>query len=34
VHRFVIYGPQDDQGELMILYLAAMLTLILGRPGK
>lgn len=34
VHHFVIFGPQGGHGELMMLYLAAMVTLILAGPGR
>lgn len=34
VHHFVIFGPQGDHGELMVLYLAAMVTLILAGAGR
>ena len=34
VHHFVIFGPQGDHGELMLLYLGAMATLILAGAGK
>jgi len=34
VHHFVIFGPQGDHGELMVLYLAAMVTLFLCGAGK
>ena len=34
VHHFVIFGPQGDHGELMLLYLAAMATLILAGAGR
>jgi putative oxidoreductase len=34
VHHFVIFGPQGDHGELMLLYLAAMITLILAGAGR
>lgn len=34
VHHFVIFGPQGDHGELMLLFLAAMVTLILAGAGR
>ena len=34
VHHFVIFGPQGDHGELMLLYLAALITLILAGARK
>jgi putative oxidoreductase len=34
VHHFVIFGPQGDHGELMLLYLGAMAALVLGGAGK
>jgi len=34
VHHFMIFGPQGDHGELMLLYLAAMAMLFLGGAGK
>ena len=34
VHHFVIFGPQGDHGELMLLYLAAMVTLFLSGAGR
>jgi len=34
VHHFVFYGPRGDHGELIVLYLAAMLTLFIAGPGK
>lgn len=34
VHHFAIFGPQGDHGELMLLYLAAIVTLILAGPGR
>lgn len=34
VHHFAIFGPQGDHGELMLLYLGAMVMLILAGPGK
>jgi putative oxidoreductase len=34
VHHFAIFGPQGDHGELMLLYLAAMVMLILAGAGR
>lgn len=34
VHHFVIFGPQGDHGELIVLYLGAMLALLLSGAGK
>jgi putative oxidoreductase len=34
VHHFAIFGPQGDHGEIMMLYLGAMLTLFLAGGGK
>jgi putative oxidoreductase len=34
VHHFVLFGPEGGHGELIILYLGAMLTLILAGGGK
>jgi putative oxidoreductase len=34
VHHFAIFGPQGDHGELMLLYLGAMATLILAGAGR
>jgi putative oxidoreductase len=34
VHHFVFFGKGADHGELIVLYLAAMLTLVLAGPGK
>jgi putative oxidoreductase len=34
VHHFVFFGRGSDHGELIVLYLAAMLALMLGGPGK
>lgn len=34
VHRFVFFGPHGDHGELIVLYLVAMLTLFLAGPGR
>lgn len=34
VHHFALFGPQGDHGELMLLYLAAMITLFLAGAGK
>jgi putative oxidoreductase len=34
VHHFEIWGPRGEHGELMILYLGAMLTLMLSGAGK
>ena len=34
VHHFVIFGPQGDHGELMLLYLAVMVMLILAGVGR
>jgi len=34
VHHFVLFGPQGDHGEAMLLYLAAMATLFLSGAGK
>ena len=34
VHHFVFFGKAADHGELIVLYLAALLTLILAGPGK
>jgi putative oxidoreductase len=34
VHHFLIFGPQGDHGELMLLYLAAMATLFLSGAGR
>ena len=34
VHHFSYKGQQGDHGELMVAYLAVMLTLILAGPGK
>jgi len=34
VHHFMVFGPQGDHGEAMLLYLAAMVMLILGGAGK
>jgi len=34
VHHFAIFGPQGDHGELMLLYLGAMVTLFLAGAGR
>jgi len=34
VHRFAFFGPQGAHGELIVLYLAAMLAIFLAGPGK
>jgi len=34
VHHFAISGPGGDHGELIVLYLGAMLTLAVAGPGK
>lgn len=34
VHHFQIFGPQGDHGELMVLYLGAMLALFLTGAGR
>ncbi|HTV07013.1 MAG TPA: DoxX family protein [Acidobacteriaceae bacterium] len=34
VHHFLFFGRGADHGELIVLYLAAMLTLVLAGPGK
>ncbi len=34
VHHFVFFGRGSDHGELIVLYLAAMLTLVLTGPGR
>ena len=34
VHHFQFFGPGADHGELMVLYLGVMITLILAGPGK
>ena len=34
VHHFAIFGPQGGHGELMLLYLAAMVMLILAGAGR
>jgi putative oxidoreductase len=34
VHHFLIFGPQGDHGELMLLYLAAMAALFLSGAGR
>jgi putative oxidoreductase len=34
VHHFIFFGRDADHGELILLYLAAMLTLVLTGPGK
>ncbi|MGA7156346.1 MAG: DoxX family protein [Acidobacteriaceae bacterium] len=34
VHHFVFFGRAADHGELIVLYLAAMLTLFLTGPGR
>ncbi len=34
VHHFVFYGPQGGHGELIVLYLAAALTLLLSGAGR
>jgi putative oxidoreductase len=34
VHQFVFFGRGSDHGELIVLYLAAMLALMLAGPGK
>jgi putative oxidoreductase len=34
VHHFIFFGEGADHGELIVLYLAAMLTLLLAGPGK
>lgn len=34
VHHFVLFGPQGDHGELIVLYLGATATLFLSGAGK
>jgi len=34
IHHFMFFGRGADHGELILLYLAAMLTLVLAGPGK
>lgn len=34
VHHFAFTGPQGDHGELIVLYLAVMVTLFLAGAGK
>jgi putative oxidoreductase len=34
VHHFAFTGPGGGHGELIVLYLGAMLTLVLAGPGK
>jgi putative oxidoreductase len=34
VHHFMVFGPRGDHGELIVLYLAAMLALFIAGPGK
>lgn len=34
VHHFLFFGPGSDHGELIVLYMAAMLTLIVAGPGR
>jgi putative oxidoreductase len=34
VHHFIFFGEGADHGELIVLYLAAMLTLALAGPGR
>ena len=34
VHHFAFYGPMGDHGELIVLYMGAMVTLFLAGPGK
>lgn len=34
VHHFVLFGPQGDHGEVIVLYLGAAATLFLSGAGK
>ena len=34
VHHFLFFGPGSDHGELIVLYMGAMITLFLAGPGK
>src|SRR5579875_3544766 len=34
VHHFLFFGRGSDHGELIVLYLAAMLVLVLAGPGR
>lgn len=34
VHHFVLFGPQGDHGEVIVLYLVASFTLFFTGPGK
>jgi putative oxidoreductase len=34
VHHFIFFGRQADHGELIVLYLGAMIALFLAGPGK
>ncbi len=34
VHHFAVFGPRGDHGELIVLYLAAMLALLIAGPGR
>jgi len=34
VHHFVFFGPGSDHGELIVVYMGAMVTLFLAGPGK
>jgi putative oxidoreductase len=34
VHHFMFFGHQADHGELMVIYLAVMVTLFFAGPGK
>jgi putative oxidoreductase len=34
VHHFLFFGPGSDHGELIVVYMGAMLTLAVAGPGK
>jgi putative oxidoreductase len=34
VHHFAFYGPGGDHGELIVAYMAVMLTLFIAGPGR
>jgi putative oxidoreductase len=34
VHRFLFFGRGADHGELIVVYLGVMLTLLIAGPGK
>jgi uncharacterized membrane protein YphA (DoxX/SURF4 family) len=33
-HHFLFFGRQADHGELIVLYLAGLLTILIAGPGR